>query len=73
MRLSPTPRPTAAAQGNATLALAPAGWADTEPMALDLLLPDATQRPFHEALNGLHVRELAGEEFFGLFFGRHTG
>jgi hypothetical protein len=47
----------------------PVAFADTEPMPLELALPDTTQRPFREALRGLDVRELAGEEFFRLFFG----
>ena len=68
MRLSPAPSLTAA-----PLAAPPVGWADTEPMPLDLALPDADQRPFQEALRGLHVRELAGDEFFRLFFGRRAG
>jgi hypothetical protein len=51
----------------------PLNWADTQPLPIELdiglRLPDAAQRPFHEALRGLHVRELAGDELFGHFFG----
>lgn len=48
----------------------PTAFADTEPMPADFDSPVLDQGPFREALRGLHVRELIGEDIFSRFFGR---
>ena len=48
-------------------------WNTTQPMPLQPSKAEAAPEPFVEALSGLHVREITGDEVFRHFFGAPAG